>query len=108
MKIKNIFVLCATTLAFAACGSDTPVVTMKPSLPSSNDKPVTSITRRGSIESAYDWKFVYNDGRLVSADGTLRDASPSVDGTFSYNSTFTYGANDVSHQVLSERQSQLH
>lgn len=92
MKFKQILLLCVAGLGLASCGSDDNNATMlTPILPSSGDSPVVSITRLGSIESGYDWNFTYDGGRLTKADGILRDPSSSVDRTFTYNSTFTYG-----------------
>lgn len=97
MKIKKILLLCATTMLFVACGKDDhSPVPIKPVLPSSGEKPITSITRLGNVESGYDWNFTYSDGRLTNAIGTLRDPSASVDRSFTYTSTFAYGAKEVS------------
>lgn len=96
MRLKQIIFILVAGLGIASCSSDdNKVTTLTPTLPSSGNQPVVSITRLGSIESGYDWSFTYADGRLTKADGVLRDPSAAVDRTFSYTSTFSYGEKSV-------------
>ena len=96
MKFKSILLLCMAGLAFASCGNDDNNKTIfTPTLPTAGGKAIVSISRLGSIESGYDWNFTYTDGRMTKADGVLRDPSVSVDQTFTYTSTFSYGERDV-------------
>ena len=97
MKIQTISLWLAlfSGLALVSCGDDDPV-TMRPVPPSNGGASVRSITRLGSVESGYDWQFSYSDGRLVQANGLLRDPSPTIDQGFRYTSSISYKGSAVS------------
>lgn len=80
----------ATLLSVSSCSDDeTPA--MRPTLPADGAAAVRSITHLGSVMSTYDWTFSYADGRLVTAQGVMRDPSATLDRSFSYTSQLSYG-----------------
>lgn len=89
IRITPLWLALVLGVAFMSCSDDEPA-TMRPVLPSNGGASVRSITRLGSIESGYDWQFSYSDGRLVHANGFLRDSSPTIDQSFSYTSSLSY------------------
>lgn len=73
-----------------AC-SDDEQPAMRPTLPADGAATVRSITHLGDVLTGYDWNFTYADGRLVSANGVMRDPDPALDRSFTYTSQLSYG-----------------
>lgn len=82
------------SMAITSCGDDDPAP-LRPQLPATSGSNVRTITRQGSVESGYDWKFTYQGGRLTQAAGTLRDPSAAIDHSFSYTSRLTFRSRSV-------------
>ena len=61
----------ATLIVACANEEPAPVPNLRPDIPGSAETHIRSIVHSGSIEGSYDWEFRYDDGRLVSAEGTL-------------------------------------
>lgn len=87
--------LLATSLIMVACSSDPDPIPLQPQLPAIGGSVVKSIKHLGNMTSSYDWDFSYVSGRLVTASGTIRDASGDVDESYSYTSTIGYGPNYI-------------
>ncbi len=88
-------VLLLSALFLSGCSSDSPTP-FKPTLPGTNASPIVAIKHQGSLVSCYDWELSYSGGRLYTATGLLRDADSSLDRTYSYKSTLSYGETGVS------------
>ena len=101
MKTRTLFRISTLTLALAAfvcfssC-SDDEEPAFQPTLPTNGGNPVKAIIRTGDIAApTYDWQFYYEGPRLIDAKGTIRDADDTIDKTFSYQTSLTYGDHKV-------------
>lgn len=88
------FLLASVMALLLASCSDSESPAIKPTLPATTGSKVMSISRNGSFESGYDWNFRYQNGRLIQANGVLRNANQ--DRNFSYTCTLKYTSNGVS------------
>ena len=95
ISLRLLWAVLPMLLLATSCGSDD-TEPLRPELPATTGRYVRSITRLGSVESGYDWQFTYSGGRLTQAVGTLRDASSSIDRSFSYTSRLSFGTRSVS------------
>ena len=92
---SSLLLLCAAGTVATACSDDDPPA-MKPKLPGGGAENVRTIRHRGGQTQSYDWTFTYSDGRLVQANGTVRDPNAAIDGTFSYTSKLSFHHDGVS------------
>ena len=79
-------------LAVTGCGSDDgpALQPIKPQLPAAESNPVKQIRHQGDVTSCYDWKFTYDQGRLVNATGLMRSSDAQTDGTYQYTSSLAF------------------
>lgn len=96
----------AALMGLTSCaGDDDPAPEpFKPQLPGAGGSPLRAVRHHGDVMSCYDWELGYEAGRLTTATGTLRDPDAANDGSFSYTSAFTYGANHVAMTASSGEQ----
>lgn len=89
---KFTVLMAATAISVcSSCSDDDGPAPLRPTLPAADSKPLRSVSHMGDVVSTYDWKFYYEGGRLVSADGVVRDPNADVDKTYSYTSRLSYG-----------------
>lgn len=82
------------TLSLASC-SDDDGPTFSPRLPAHGADNVKYIDHSGRVMTSYDWKFIYNGPRMISATGIIRDPQQDVDRGYKYTSNIKYGYNSV-------------
>ena len=84
-------------LAVTGCGSDDgpALQPIKLQLPAAESNPVKQIRHQGDVTSCYDWKFTYDQGRLVNATGLMRSSDAQTDGTYQYTSSLAFSPSTV-------------
>ena len=96
-------------LAVTGCGSDDgpALQPIKPQLPAAESNPVKQIRHQGDVTSCYDWKFTYDQGRLVNATGLMRSSEAQTDGTYQYTSSLAFSPSTVQVTNSSGEKTQL-
>lgn len=96
-------------LAVTGCGSDDgpALQPIKPQLPAAESNPVKQIRHQGDVTSCYDWKFTYDQGRLVNATGLMRSSDAQTDGTYQYTSSLAFSPSTVQVSNSSGEKTQL-